>query len=354
MTRTRVFSCRNSEIFSVAFAFDGITLASGSNDGIVRLWNAKKGVVTSKRDFNHSVYSVVFSPNGKTLFVALKDSTIRVWNVASDGICVLQGHTHCVNMLACSRDGKTLASCSGDNTMRLWNVQTKDCIFVLKREVTTIAFLPDGNRLLCAFYDCTLQLLHISSGACDPLPTGNVRPSVNEITLSPSGDLLALACCDHTVSIWSVEKQQYIHLLNGHSNWVRSVAFSPNGKLLASCGDDQTTRVWNVNSGHCIQVFSSSTWTGWLWSVSFSRNGRALAVGAGCGDVRVHSLLDYGALSRASLLLRVAVAPYVVLDVGNFLDKTRFAANDTHMHGDKIAFLVALHASAKLKVQGKR
>jgi WD40 repeat protein len=147
-----------------------------------------------------------------------------------------------------------------------------------------------------------------------------------------------------TLCQFGPEKQQHIHLLNGHSNWVRSVAFSPNGKLLASCGEDQATRVWNVNSGHCIQVFLSSTWTGWLWSVSFSRNGRALAVGAGCGDVRVHSLLDYGALSRASLLLHIAVAPYVVLDVANFLDTTRFATNDSHMHGDKISFLVSLQA----------
>ena len=72
-----------------------------------------------------AVWSVAFSPDGKTLASGSSDQTVHLWEVSS-GQCLktLQGHTSRSRSVAFSPDGKTLASGSDDQTVRLWEVSS--------------------------------------------------------------------------------------------------------------------------------------------------------------------------------------------------------------------------------------
>src|SRR5262249_28841172 len=110
-------------IRSMALSPKGELLATGDNDGFVRLWDlATRQELVRLEGHGGPVLSLRFSPDGKTLASGSGDTTARLWDVAGRRpIATLQGHTFLVTSLSFSPDGKTLASASWDGTVRLWD-----------------------------------------------------------------------------------------------------------------------------------------------------------------------------------------------------------------------------------------
>jgi WD40 repeat protein len=81
------FTGHTREVWSVAFSPDGKTLATGSEDGTVRLWDVATHRQIGKPLTGHAggVWSVAFSPDGKSLATGSEDGTVRLWDVATGG-----------------------------------------------------------------------------------------------------------------------------------------------------------------------------------------------------------------------------------------------------------------------------
>ena len=71
---------------------------------------------------------------------------------------------------------------------------------------------------------------------------------VTSVAWSPDGSQLASASGDNTVRIWDASTGQEVSQLQGHSESVRSVAWSPDGSQLASASDDKTVRIWDAST----------------------------------------------------------------------------------------------------------
>ena len=111
-------------VWSVAFSPDGKTLASGSRDGSIKLWDVTSGKnIATLKGHADVINSVAFSPDGKTIASGSFDKTVKLWDVASGkNTATLEGHTHWVFSVAFSPDGKTLASGSRDGSIKLWDL----------------------------------------------------------------------------------------------------------------------------------------------------------------------------------------------------------------------------------------
>ena len=156
-------SGHSSSVFSVAFSPDSKTLASGSNDKTIKLWDVETTQnIATLTGHSDNVESVGFSPDGKILASGSNDKTIRLWDVETkQQIATLTGHSSSIESVAFSPDGKTLASGSSDDTIKLWDLETNQEIITLtgySSDVESLAFSPDGKTLASGSYNNTIKL----------------------------------------------------------------------------------------------------------------------------------------------------------------------------------------------------
>jgi WD40 repeat protein len=76
---------------------------------------------------------------------------------------------------------------------------------------------------------------------------------VTSVAFSHDSQLLASASWDKTVKIWDATTGSCKQTLEGHSYFVTSVAFSHDSQLLASASQDNTVKIWDANTGFCKQ-----------------------------------------------------------------------------------------------------
>ena len=306
---------RSSKYTTIAFSPAGRVLASGADDGLVRLWDIQtQRLIFVFEGHSNRITSVAFSPDGHMLASASYDRTVRLWDIQKRSlIFAFKKHSRPVRSVAFSPDGRMLASGSDDDTVRLWDIQTQSLVFTFEghsRRVQSVAFSPDGRMLASASDDRTIRLWNIQKQSLIFVFEGH-SSGVLSVAFSPDGRMLASASDDDTVRLWDIQKQSLIFAFEGHSSWVNSVAFSPNGRMLASASSDRTVRFWDIQTQSPIFALEGHTRS--VRSVAFSPGGGMLASASFDGAIRLWDIQTQSLIfvleGHSSWVVSVAFSP---------------------------------------------
>jgi WD40 repeat protein len=260
---------------AVALGPNGI-LAAGYGNGTVQLWRTTHGTLTpfgrplgataSGASVPHDVdpvESVAFSRNGQLLASGVDDGTVRLWNI-SDPVRPGQAATipdagTMVFGVAFNPDDHILAAASADNLTRLWDITTPATPRLLGKPLKgpasyamSAAFSPDGKTVAVGSADRSVRLWNITRPAT-PAPIGSPLTGPEayaySVAFSPDGRSLAAGVTDHTVRLWSMTSISHPALmatLTSPTGAVFSVAFSPDGQTLAAASGEGTIRLWDT------------------------------------------------------------------------------------------------------------
>ncbi|GIY63402.1 hypothetical protein CDAR_308161 [Caerostris darwini] len=288
----------NKDVTSLDWNSDGSLLATGSYDGLARIWTTEGRLASTLGQHKGPIFALKWNKKGNYILSAGVDKTTIIWEAAT-GQCTQQfafhkapaldvdwqtntsfascstdqcihvcklgvdkpiktftGHTNEVNAIKWDPQGALLASCSDDMSLKIWSMKQDSCVHDLQahsKEIYTIKWSPTGP--------------------------GTNNPNMNLI--------LASASFDSTVRLWEVERGACLYTLTKHCEPVYSVAFSPDGKYLASGSFDKCVHIWSTQTGSLIHSYKG---TGGIFEVCWNSRGDKVGASASDGSVFVLDL----------------------------------------------------------------
>jgi WD40 repeat protein/serine/threonine protein kinase len=256
--RSRTVLNGHSEVvMCAAFSPDSRTLATGSHDHTVRLWDVDHHRALAVLTNEFPVGSLAFSLDGRTLtvggsknsFIAGGRGGLQFWDVASRKASgTVPGEASDIVQIALSADGTLLASGHNEGAISLWEARTRRLLHrfegSLASSVMGLAFSATEPLLAASDWAGNIVLYNTQTKKVVPPPLKAHSERVMSIAFSPDGRTLASAGDNGGLKLWHVAMRQVALTLKGHAGLVTGIAFSPDGACMATSGVDGTVRLW--------------------------------------------------------------------------------------------------------------
>lgn len=313
ITYLRQPGAESSFIDSIAFSPDGKRFATGTDEGVITLWDTQTRRPTEtlpKPPDPSNTYQMVFSPDGLVLAVAYDSEGVQFWNMAGPHPTLIQPeaqlqplHPCCVAFQA---TGNVIAG-GGTGGVQLWvppqlqpeRLQPEPVV------VQGLAFSPNDPLLLAYTVDGTIHLEDPVSGRS----RGRIEPPAEQetptdkdtfgrIAFSPDGTLIAAGTRRGAIAIWRLEAKgdTYTAVLRGtlalgDNGIPMGLAFRPDGKELVAISNHGAMRKWDTDSLKLLRDYPPTLAVD-IRSLAFSRDGSEIFAGLNSGIILLWSDTD--------------------------------------------------------------
>lgn len=204
-----------------------------------------------------ALYSVTFNPTGTTLAAGSVDGHVEIWDVATWSLkLTIQVHTHAIRHVAFSPDGSRLAAIAGDR-VKVLDVLTGETVHQLTghtRPIYDVAYHPEGTQIATASFDDTVRIWDAETGEF-VISISDSTDSVLCVTYNSEGNLVASSSYDGVIRIYNPQTGALLQTLTGQSEVNYNIVYSENGETLFALSQNNTLCNWDVGTGEVVETW---------------------------------------------------------------------------------------------------
>ncbi|CAL1161623.1 unnamed protein product [Cladocopium goreaui] len=239
----------------IAFSRDGKYIATGSEDGVLKLWDMvtgeelmTKAITQTTKDHGETrvpIHAAGFNGDGTRLLIGSNEKHMRIYNTVEKDD--LRGPDKLLPKPEPPEEGWT-----DENPEPADEYEKGDVILLAghKAPVVCLSFSPkDENRVATCSTDATIRIWNLESGefhadlvqVIDP-----IQCLSGFVAWSPDATSLVSSSEDIYVGLFSaVSGQRRAEPLQGHQASVRFAAWAPFSQAFVTCSDDHGVRLWH-------------------------------------------------------------------------------------------------------------
>lgn len=324
------------EILALAFSPDGKTLITGGADGAAVATEVKTGKELFRCLNSGQVNDIAFAPNGSWFVTVSNDRSIRVWDATTGDQILAMAQNNIVNTVKVSSNGQWIATTGDDKTVRVWSALTGTELYQipLKGKGAALGLSKDNKFLVGGDQNGYINIWDIS-GIFAPINSIQLRGNTTSALFSPAGS-------------WSaITEDKRVWLLNPTSVLrTTKLLDNPYGRLFAvsrqavfSAGDN---RLGVLTAGNEIVIYNVKSNTAKtirpkhpIQAFVFSPDEKQVLVGATTGELEIWNAVNGQFQTSSTVASRIvgmtATSKYLIVaaeDVIHVLDINTFAEVD--------------------------
>lgn len=269
---------------TLSYSSDGQYIATGGDDGKIKIWNTVSGFCfVTFSEHSSAISAVEFAKQGQVLFSASLDGTVRAFDLVRyrNFRTFTSPSPVQFSSLAVDDSGEVVAAGSTDSfQIFMWSVQTGKLLDVLSGHegpISSLAFSPTGNILASGSWDKSVRLWNVfdRSHAVEPF---SMSADVLALAFRPDGKELAASSLDGQIIFLDVSQGKQTNLIEGRkdiaggrkaddrqaasnsssSKSFNSLAYSADGSCLLAGGNSKYVVLYDVRDGVMVKKYQIS------------------------------------------------------------------------------------------------
>lgn len=269
---------------TLSYSSDGQYIATGGDDGKIKIWNTVSGFCfVTFSEHSSAISAVEFAKQGQVLFSASLDGTVRAFDLVRyrNFRTFTSPSPVQFSSLAVDDSGEVVAAGSTDSfQIFMWSVQTGKLLDVLSGHegpVSSLAFSPTGNILASGSWDKSVRLWNVfdRSHAVEPF---SMSADVLALAFRPDGKELAASSLDGQIIFLDVSQGKQTNLIEGRkdiaggrkaddrqaasnsssSKSFNSLAYSADGSCIIAGGNSKYVVLYDVRDGVMVKKYQIS------------------------------------------------------------------------------------------------
>ncbi|KAG8707855.1 hypothetical protein FRC09_001569, partial [Ceratobasidium sp. 395] len=269
---------------SLSFSQDGQNIATGGDDGKVKIWNTRSGFCfVTFTEHTSAISTVEFAKQGQVLFTASLDGTVRAYDLVRyrNFRTFTSPSPVQFSSLAVDESGEVVAAGSLDSfEVFMWSVQTGKLLDVLtghEGPISALAFSPTGSQLASASWDKSIRIWSVfgRSRAVEPFQLGSEALA---IAFRPDGKELVATSLDGQVLFWNVAEGKQTNVIEARRDIAggrkagdrmaavnsssgksfNSIAYTADGTCVIAGGNSKYVVMYDVREGVMVKKFQIS------------------------------------------------------------------------------------------------